>query len=91
MSNDLRTRISAVSTAHSRCIDPNHPRYGDCRCGFTVEDADDYHEHLADAVIRELGLRSETRLYSGDLLPGGGYEGRRRRRYVTAWKDDTPR
>lgn len=58
--SDLRTRIAAVHQAHHLRIDPNHPAYGYCMCGYNPDaDEDDFWwvahaKHVADAVIREL-------------------------------------
>ena len=60
MTDDLRTRIAAVQQAHHIRIDPNHPAYGYCMCGFNPDaDEDDFWwvahaKHVADAVIAEL-------------------------------------
>lgn len=68
MTDDLRTRIAAVQQAHHIRIDPNHPAYGYCMCGFNPDaDEDDFWwvahaKHLADAVIAELGLYRESML-----------------------------
>lgn len=57
MTDDLRTRIAAVQQAHHIRIDPNHPAYGYCMCGFNPDaDEDDFWwvahaKHVADAVI----------------------------------------
>jgi hypothetical protein len=62
----LRTRIAAVQQAHHLRIDPNHPAYGYCMCGYNPDaDEDDYWwvahaKHVADAVIRDLGLHQTT-------------------------------
>lgn len=48
MSDDLRTRISAIMEAH----DVN----SDCGCPVPITN---WFDHMADAVIRGLGLRQE--------------------------------
>ena len=86
--SDLRTRIAAVQQAHHIRIDPNHPAYGYCMCGFNPDaDEDDFWwvahaKHVADAVIAELDLEREESF----MRPG--HEGTTLHRYVTDWKAD---
>lgn len=97
MSDSLRTRIAAVQQAHHLRMDPNHPAWGYCRCGLNVgfqDRADEpvpefewwviHARHVADAVIRELRLKPETRIGPGE--PGEGLSGFIR--YVTEWETD---
>jgi hypothetical protein len=46
--------ILEVLSEHQRRFDCNHPRWGDCRCGFKVLDSSDWDEHvgpiLADRI-----------------------------------------
>ncbi|AEK07842.1 hypothetical protein FDI59_gp094 [Mycobacterium phage Yoshi] len=53
MTNELRDVLTEALKAHSRRIDPNHPGYGNCRCGFTVSHPNDHPAHLTD-VLRSL-------------------------------------
>lgn len=59
MDDDLRTRIAAVLLAHSEESDDGP----DCTCGWEWQGyglwKDGYADHLADALIAELGLRAE--------------------------------
>lgn len=73
-SNDLRTRIAAVLSDH----DPE----GYALC--------EYHYDLADAVIRELGLREETCVMANhaDHDRRVVYTKVPLRRYVTSWEPD---
>jgi isopentenyldiphosphate isomerase len=79
--SDLRTRIAAVLMAHpdkwdgTCCGDPN----------LEIEVQEDWAEHVADAVIRELGMKEERdRPYS----TRHDWQGDWRHRYVTEWKAD---
>lgn len=81
MTDDLRTRISAIAGEH-RFAD-HQTAFGDkCVCGWTSQGIA-HSDHLADAVIRELGLREELR-YPGrfSFMPP------QRRRYVTEWETE---
>jgi hypothetical protein len=58
--SDLRTRIIAVLNVHGVELEDSR-----CDCGRdcfdrTHESLSDYVEHVADAVIAEMGLRQET-------------------------------
>ena len=87
MADDLRTRIAAIQQSHVFCIT-------ECSCGhrFSWEKSTEWREraqwewarHVADAVIRELGLEPETRIGPGE--PGEGLSGYIR--YVTGWRVD---
>lgn len=61
--SDLRSRIADIQQAHHLRIDPNHPAYGYCMCGYNPHADEDDHwwvahaNHVADAVIAELGRR----------------------------------
>lgn len=102
MSDDLRTRIAAVQASH------HHWDYAGaltCACGedFGVDDAGweaavtDWAQHVADAVIRELGLRQEwgalDETDSGCIYDSADEVRTLPRetvksRYVTEWEDD---
>lgn len=89
MPDNLRTRIAAVQAQH------HHWDYAGalkCACGETfglgVEAGWEaavagWAAHLADAVIRELGLKREE--LGGFRVPGYGHRGHR---YVTEWTAD---
>lgn len=97
MTDDLRARIAAVIEAHDPC---GLPGGIDCSCGQGfrpdsgswvergVEANRLWSEHLADAVIRELGMRRDERdgriVYNGFGQPINVIEPRRR--YVTDWE-----
>jgi len=71
--SDLRTRIAATVDAHERVG-------SSCKCGFGLgvpAIVEHWQEHLADAVIRELGLWQQL----SNWHPG--YY-----RYVTDWIRD---
>lgn len=97
MPDDLRTRIAAVQAQH------HHWDYAGaltCACGedFGLDgDAGweaavaGWADHVTDAVIRELGLRTESRKTWVDFDDGhaGGYpHPHRQTRYVTDWIAD---
>jgi hypothetical protein len=75
--SDLRTRIAAVLSAHQDESDTGP----DCTCGWVWHGENlwrkSYADHLAGAVIRELGL---TRVTRSERVPI--------HRYVTEWKAD---
>lgn len=78
MTDDLRTRISAIAGEH-RFAD-HQTAFGDkCVCGWTSQGIA-HSDHLADAVIRELRLEREDGEcgYCRAQLPGC--------RYVTDWE-----
>ena len=84
MPDDLRTRIAAVQRAHRLWRYPGMTTGKECQCGWTSEaPITDHPEHVADAVIRELGLRLDTTCHIHDR------EGKQRcHRYVTEWTAD---
>lgn len=51
--------VTEVLLAHARRIDPNHPAYGNCRCGLSIEDPEDHADHVAALVVQALGLTEE--------------------------------
>lgn len=53
----LTERITEVQMTHSRRIDPNHPGYGNCRCGFPVDLPQDHAVHVAERIEAELQLK----------------------------------
>ena len=64
---DLRDRIAAVAAEH-RFAD-HRTSFGDkCVCGWTSQDVS-HADHLADAVIAELGLRQESAVADSDDAP----------------------
>ena len=71
--SDLRTRIAAVQREHR--LTSFGANYVQCECGWKSPEKyatwTDHPEHVADAVIRELGLH---------LQPAKGHY-----RYVTDW------
>lgn len=70
--SDLRTRIAAVLAAESeRRYLPINPKYA---------------QDMADAVIRELGLRQESEYIDLDDGHAGGYP-HQHHRYVTEWEN----
>lgn len=83
MSDDLRTRISAVQRQHrlGRSV-INDPDYR-CECGWRSPEPDrtwmDHPEHVAAAVIRELGLRRQT---NDEICLAAT-----KHRYVTRWEN----
>lgn len=94
MTDDLHTRIAAVQRQHFPSINGL-----ECDCLFPLPggDLDDepFRLHLADAVIRQLGLREETVAFANGPLAGfkaGPYAGCTgngvNRRYVTEWEPD---
>jgi hypothetical protein len=42
--------VLEVLSEHQRRFDCNHPRWGDCRCGFKVFDSSDWDEHVAPLI-----------------------------------------
>lgn len=79
---DLRTRIANIVVDHQL-------QYGDCYCGERFQAAQPWGLHVADAVIRELGLRREfhesrivTNEHGATYRIKGGY------RWITDWKVD---
>ena len=84
--DDLRTRIAAVHQAHRwgvfRC-DDGYARTC-CRCQWReIADGPTHAEHVADAVIRELGLKRASRPSDyGHVNYPPGYQ------YITDWIAD---
>ena len=87
MTDSLRDRIAAVHQAHRwgvfRC-DDGYARTC-CRCQWReIADGPTHAEHVADAVIAELGLREELRYPY--LHPNWSFTPPQRLRYVTEWE-----
>ena len=84
--SDLRDRIAAILHAHT--LAENDPVFWRCCCtAYSDSFKDDYiaHDaHVADAVIRELGLRRELRY--PNRLPHYTFMPPQRTRYVTGWE-----
>lgn len=90
--DDLRTRIAAAIAAHEpttdhdgadgECIECDlNPRWPDAPILPPSDGWQRHAEHLADAVIRELGLRLDSTCHIHDR------EGKQRCiRYVTEWE-----
>lgn len=98
--DDLRARIADVLRLHQwratvRTSDDDPVL--DCSCGVAFGGAldcqrgafDSHREHVADAVIRELGLRPEKGQRSNATGPLWGSNNRHTvTRYVTEWESD---
>jgi hypothetical protein len=83
MIDDLRTRIAAVLNTHKP--DDRYDEWADCQCGHVGTRWDD---HVADAVIAELGLQKQSQ--TGEIvntIEGDGIN-YGRHRYVTDWNAD---
>lgn len=82
MSDDLRTRIIAVQLEHiDRQLTNLDTGREECGCG--QQGSATYKEHLADAVIRELGLKRASRPSDyGHVNYPPGYQ------YITDWIAD---
>ena len=90
MTDDLRTRIAAITRAHRCFYRGPHAGFG-CRCGWIGQSAD-HDPHVADVLIRELGWREEV---MQELTVKYGMTGTRSEtpmtsahRYVTSWEAD---
>ena len=91
--SDLRDRIAGLQRFH---IPVDYAGYIECSCGTEckpdhggIDVAEQmWGEHVADAVIAELGLRMQRQ--SGDIvnLIEGDDINYARHRYVTDWKAD---
>lgn len=88
--HDLRTRIAAAIAAHEPVTDYNgadgeciecdlNPRWPDAPILPPSDGWKRHADHLADAVIRELGLREE-------LVSGVPFNGVLQRRIISDWK-----
>lgn len=94
MSEGLVDRITEVLMEHGRRIDPNHPGFGNCRCGFVVDLPQDHAAHVAGEVAAALQLSEESRIV--DIykpVPDSPYSGHKRwagkgiaRRLVSGWE-----
>lgn len=92
MTDTLRDRIAAVQAQHQPTIVSAHGLV-ECSCspGWRLSTMTDHGLHVADAVISELGLRTESRKTWVDFDDGhaGGYpHPYRQTRYVTDWEAD---
>jgi hypothetical protein len=61
-------RIEEVLMEHGRRIDPNHPGYGNCRCGFIVDLPQDQAAHVAAAVLASLNLTEQWGVVTEDVF-----------------------
>jgi hypothetical protein len=78
MSDSLRDRIAAaIVKHHTDCDDTADGTLTQCECDARWRKADQWAQHVADAVIAELGL---TRVTRSERVPI--------HRYVTDWKTD---
>jgi len=73
--SDLRTRTWRTLEAHGLGWIDNGKPDAHCLCGHIPRLGESWHFHVADAVIRELGL---TRVNRSERVP--------LHRYVTDWK-----
>lgn len=74
--SDLRTRIAAVLLDHELAN-------GDCCCEQRYLFGSCWETHVADAIIRELGLREETAYaWNNNRSRATG------KRYVTDWRGE---
>ena len=80
MSDNLRYRIAAVLREHVEDQLTNYDA-GRNECGCGNQGLSGYVEHVADAVIRELGLRIQVAGPDG-IVGTGKY------RYITDWTTD---
>ncbi len=83
MTDTLRDRIAKVADTHTAMgydsdYGPNDSWV--CNCGWSWTAGGTHGEHVADAVIEELGLRQEYDPYSEPESS--------RRRYVTEWENN---
>jgi hypothetical protein len=82
--HDLRTRTWRMLEAHGVGWIDNGTPDAHCLCGHVGRLGDSWHFHVADVLIRELGLKQEVRYgepksYTADS---------KSTRYVTEWKSD---
>ena len=84
--DNLRTRIAAVIGEHVEDQLTNYDAgRNECGCGHQGDDT--YQQHLADAVIRELGLRLQKGSFNDNGYHGGGPNYPIiMRRYATEWQ-----
>ena len=85
MTDNLRTRTWRALEAHGLgWIDNGKPEIARCYCGYRPHLGESWHFHVADVLIRELGLQREERL--GIWCSTGLTEPQHR--YVTEWTAD---
>lgn len=85
MTDNLRDRIAAVFARHVEDQLTNYDA-GRTECGCGHQGDETYRQHLADAVIAELGLREELRY--PNRQPRWSSMPPQRRRYVTEWENN---
>ena len=91
MNDSLRDKIASVYRSHRLTFEGrSSPK---CDCGWKSPEEyttwTDHPEHMADAVIRELGLQPQSEVYKyGPLMPDGFQQAKLRHRYVTEWEPD---
>ena len=83
-SREIEKRIEEVLMEHGRRIDPNHPGYGNCRCGFVVDLPQDQAAHVAAAVVANLQLTEESRVF---VFTGTRSRTWTKRRWVGPWSE----
>ena len=81
MSDNLRDRIAAALRGHGGAYSRDGLEF--CSCGAETDGLLEFEAHLADAVIRELGLQREKNLPLGDERFHQPMH-----RYVTEWTTD---
>ena len=82
MNNELRERIIQAQAEHINRQLTNYDT-GREECGCGRQGSATYREHLADAILAELGLREELKYpRTFSISPP------QRRRYVTDWVTD---
>jgi len=91
MSDLLRTRVAREIESHGLgWIDNGKPDIARCHCGYRPQRlGESWHFHVADAVIRELGLREQTGndAAAPQVIPCVDNL-RTHHRYVTEWTAD---
>ena len=87
MTDQLRDLIAEVHSAHQWGLwwingeDCTHR----CRCGWRqTAEGPTHHEHVADVLIRDLGMTRESTIV---YYPGEGVH-ERPHRYVTSWETE---
>lgn len=80
MTDSLRDKMAKIAERHGLGWIDNGTDHARCYCGHSPRLGDSWHWHVADAVIRELGLRVQVAGPDG-IVGTGKY------RYVTDWID----